>query len=81
MVAARKEVEELLRQIREGRHPHDNSPETATDKILNALSHKNFPALRRARAKLMVKAKDKKLDVFFRSRITAMVATSVWKSG
>ena len=75
MLAARKGVEELLRQLREGRRPHDNSPETATDEILNALSHKDFPALRRARAKLTVKAKDKKLDVFFRSRITAMVAT------
>lgn len=75
MLAARKGVEELLRQLREGRRPHDNSPETATDKILNALSHKDFPALRRARAKLTIKAKDKKLDVFFRSRITAMVAT------
>jgi uncharacterized protein (DUF1499 family) len=75
MLAARKEVKELLRQLREGRHPHDDSPETATDEILNALSHKDFPALCRARAKLTVKAKDKKLDVFFRSRIMAMVAT------
>jgi hypothetical protein len=39
------------------------------------MSHTDFPALRRARAKLTVKSKDKKLDVFFRSRITAMVAT------
>ena len=75
MLAARKKVEELLRQLREGRRPHDDSPETATDEILNALSHKDFPALRRVRAKLTVKAKDKKLDVFFWSRITAMVAT------
>jgi len=75
MLAARKGVEELLRQLREGRRPHDDSPETAIDETLNRLSHKDFPALRRARAKLTVKAKDKKLDVFFRSRITAMVAT------
>jgi hypothetical protein len=73
--AARKAVEELLRQLRDGQRPHDDSPETATDEILNGLSYKDFPALRRARAKLTVKAKDKKLDVFFRSRITAMVAT------
>jgi hypothetical protein len=46
MLAAQKEVEELLQQLREGQHPHDDSPETATDKILNALSHKDFPALR-----------------------------------
>ena len=75
MLAARKKVEELLRQLREGQRPHDDSPETATDEILNALSHKDFPALHRARVKLTVKAKEKKLDVFFRSRITAMVAT------
>jgi hypothetical protein len=75
MLAARKEIEELLRQLREGRRPHDDSPETATDDVLNALSHKDFPALRCARAKLNAKAKEKKLVVFFRSRITAMVAT------
>ena len=75
MSAARKDVEELLRQLREGRHPHDDSLETATDELLNGLSHKDFPALHRARAELMVKAKDKKLDIFFRSRITAMTAT------
>ena len=75
MSAAQKDVEELLRKLREGQHPHDNSPQTATDELLNGLSYKDFPALRRARAKLMVSAKDKKLDVFFRSRITAMTAT------
>jgi hypothetical protein len=75
MVAAQKGVEELLQQLREGQCPHDNSPETTTDEILNALSHKDFPALCHAQAKLTVKAKDKKLDVFFRSCITAMVAT------
>jgi len=73
--AARKQVEELLRQLREGRRPKDDSPETTTDQFLNGLCYKDFPALRRARAKLTVKAKDRKLDVFFRSRITAMVAT------
>jgi hypothetical protein len=75
MSAARQEVEKLLQELREGRRPHNDSPETATDQILNMLSHKDFPALRRAWAKLTVKAKDKRLDVFFRSRITAMVAT------
>lgn len=73
--AARKQVEELLRQLREGRRPCDDSPETITDQILNGLSYKDFPSLRRARAKLTVKAKDKNLDVFFRCRITAMIAT------
>ena len=73
--AARKRVEELLRQLREGQRPKDDSPETTTDQFLNALCYKDFPALHCAQAKLTVKAKDKKLDVFFQSRITAMVAT------
>ena len=74
-VVARKQVEELLRQLREGRRLQDNSPETVTDQYLNGLCYRDFPALRRAQARLSVKAKDKKLDVFFRGRITAMVAT------
>ena len=69
------QVEELLRQLPDGKHPIDNSLESTSDQLLNRLSYKDFPALRRAKAKLTVKSKDKKLDVFFRSRITAMVAT------
>lgn len=38
-------------------------------------TRQDFPALCRTQAKLSVKAKDKKLDVFFRGHITAMVAT------
>jgi hypothetical protein len=72
---AREQVKKLLQELREGRRPHDDSPETATDQILNGLCYKDFPGLRCARAKLTIKAKDKKLDVFFRGRITAMVAT------
>jgi hypothetical protein len=72
---AQKEVEKLLRELRKGWHPHDDSPKTTTDQTLNRLSHKDFPSLRCARAKVTVKAKDKNFDVFFRSRITAMVAT------
>lgn len=75
MSAAREEVETLLRQIRQGQRPRDDSPETEADQILNKLSHKDFPVLRRARAKLNNTAKDQKLDIFFRSRITAMMAT------
>lgn len=73
--AAREEVENLLRMLREGQRPRDDSRETETDQILNKLSHKDFPVLRRAQAKLRIKAKDKKIDIFFRSRITAMAAT------
>ena len=73
--AARKQVEELLRQLWEGQRLSDNSPETNTDQFLNGLCYKDFPALRHAWAKLTVKAKDKKLDVFFWNCITAMIAT------
>jgi len=65
----------LLRQLRERQRPQDDSPETVTDQVLNVLCYKDFPSLRRAQAKLTVKSKDKKLDIFFRSRITAMGAT------
>jgi hypothetical protein len=29
----RKDVEELLRQLRDGQRPHDDSPETTTDEM------------------------------------------------
>jgi hypothetical protein len=57
-VAARKKVEEMLQQVREGQHPHDDSPETATDQLLNVLCYKDFEALRCAQAKLTIQAKD-----------------------
>ncbi|CAA7261901.1 unnamed protein product [Cyclocybe aegerita] len=65
--SAKEEVEELLKQLRNGCRPLDDSPETRTDVLLNGLCYKDFPMLRRALAKLTVKSKDKKLDVFFRS--------------
>lgn len=46
-------------------------PPTSSDNALNMLQ--NHEILRAACAKLTVKSKDKKLDVFFRARITAMV--------
>jgi len=68
-------VAELLQQLRNGQRPRDDSPETTTDQLLNGLCYKDFPALRRAKARLTLKSKDKKLDVFFQSCLTAMVAT------
>ncbi|KAJ7135531.1 hypothetical protein C8R46DRAFT_1014739 [Mycena filopes] len=59
-----------LRELLEG--INDHSPETGADRVLNQLNYTNFPALRRAAASLNVKGKDKKLDVVFRARITAM---------
>ncbi|KAG2363590.1 hypothetical protein BDR07DRAFT_1460242 [Suillus spraguei] len=65
----------MLEDIWNGRPPSDDSPETFTDSVLNALNYKDFPALRHARAKITVNSKDKKLDVIFRSHITAMLGT------
>lgn len=39
------------------------------------LTWKDVPALKKARSGLAVKSKDKKIDIFFCSRITAMLAT------
>jgi hypothetical protein len=68
-------VERLIEGLRRGEKPQDESPEDISDSALNRLSIKNFPELRHARVKLQVKAKDPKLDVFFRARITAMAGT------
>lgn len=65
----------MLQQLREGRHPRDDSPEIICDQVLNGLCYKDFPHLCCTKVKLTLKAKDKKLDIFFCSRITAMVAT------
>ncbi|KIJ22610.1 hypothetical protein M422DRAFT_276934 [Sphaerobolus stellatus SS14] len=53
----------------------DNAPMSVSDSALDSLSWKDFPKLHWARDCLSVKNKDKTLDIVFRSRITAMVAT------
>ncbi|KAJ7660880.1 hypothetical protein DFH06DRAFT_1296923 [Mycena polygramma] len=68
-------LKELLDAIQNGTSLSDPTPETDTDRSLNQLNFKNFPALRRAAASLSVKSKDKKLDTFFRARLTAMLGT------
>ncbi|KAG1895017.1 uncharacterized protein F5891DRAFT_1194680 [Suillus fuscotomentosus] len=68
-----EQIQKMLEDIRNGQPPCDDSPETFTDSVLNAMDYKDFPALRRARAKIAVSSKDKKLDVVFRSHITAML--------
>ncbi|CAA7267960.1 unnamed protein product [Cyclocybe aegerita] len=60
--SAKEEVKELLKQLRNGCRPSDDSPETRTDVLLNGLCYKDFPMLRRTLAKLTIKSKDKKLD-------------------
>ncbi|KAJ7181650.1 hypothetical protein C8R43DRAFT_1083839 [Mycena crocata] len=46
-----------------------------SERALNALTWKDFPALKKALKGLTLKAKDKRIDVFFRTRIVSMVAT------
>ena len=64
----RQHVHKLLAELQQGQSPQgpaDTTPESATDSALNGSNFKNFPALRRARAQLAVKACDPKLDVIF----------------
>ncbi|KAG6871717.1 hypothetical protein C0992_010438, partial [Termitomyces sp. T32_za158] len=68
-----KEVEKLLQELRDGKLPTDDTGPSIIDDELNLMNYKDFPALQRACAALMIKSKDKKLDVVFRARITAMV--------
>ncbi|CAA7270358.1 unnamed protein product [Cyclocybe aegerita] len=66
---------ELLKQLHECRCPEDPSPEHQAERLLNQLTYQDFPALRRAKAKLTVASCDKKIDIFFQARITGMVGT------
>ena len=68
-------VAELLKELQQGQCPRDDSPETIMDQLLDDLCYKDFPRLQCACTELTVKSKDRKLDVFFRSHITSMVAT------
>jgi hypothetical protein len=72
---ADQRLQEMLRELRAGQTPNDDSPEMVSDHQLNQLNYKDFPILRRACAALSVKSKDKKLDIVFRGRITGMVGT------
>jgi hypothetical protein len=65
----------MLKDLCDGKTPHDGTEDTLTERALNQLNYKNFPTLCRALAKLTVKSKDKKIDVFLRTRITAMAGT------
>jgi len=50
--STKEQVEDLLREMREAKRHQESIPETLTDELLNGLSHKDFPALRRARVRL-----------------------------
>jgi hypothetical protein len=68
-----EQIQKMLEDIRNGQPPCDDSPETFTDSVLNAMDYKDFPALHHACTKIAVSSKDKKLDVVFHSHITAML--------
>jgi hypothetical protein len=42
---ARQQVEAMLKDIREGQKPQDNSMDTTSDLALNQLHYKDFPTL------------------------------------
>ena len=73
--AAQERMRELLEDMKNKCAPPDTVSKDQTDTLLNALSYQDFPDLWCAQAKLMVKSKDKLLDVFFQSQITGMVGT------
>ncbi|KAK7461747.1 hypothetical protein VKT23_008176 [Stygiomarasmius scandens] len=53
--------------------PDLHGPDTRADAALNTLHYRDWPALRKAAEGLSRKVKDKKLDVVFHARITAML--------
>ncbi len=65
-------LQHMLEALRRDSDFDDPSPEQETDRILDRFTYKDFPVLRRARASLSIKAKDKKLDVVFRAWINGM---------
>ena len=69
------EAEQMIEQLRDGIWPCDDGTETMSDAKLNKLSYLDFKGLHKAHAKLTVLSKDKKLDVVFCARITALVGT------
>ena len=69
------EAEQMIEQLCDGIWPCDDGTETMSDAELNKLSYLDFEGLRKARAKLAVLSKDKKLDVVFHACIIALVGT------
>ena len=69
-----KVVADMLQDMRDGKRLLDDTEDTPMDQALNQLNHTNFPALQRGIAKLMLKSKDKKIDVFFWAHNMAMVS-------
>ena len=57
--SAKERVEDLLEEMRKEKHHQENISETLTDVLLNGLSHKDFPALCRARVWLNLESQNK----------------------
>ncbi|KAF7293622.1 hypothetical protein MIND_01141500 [Mycena indigotica] len=68
-------LREMLEAMDTGRVPTDLSLETAADRALNQLHHRDFPSLRRAAELLELTSKNKHHDVVFRTRLAAMLGT------
>ncbi|KAF8993533.1 hypothetical protein BDQ17DRAFT_1451617 [Cyathus striatus] len=69
--AAWQSIEDMLKDLRAGNRPTDPEAETDIDKRLE--NWKNIPKLRRAKAALTVKCKEKSLDVIFRAHLHGMM--------
>ena len=68
-----REMQQMVKDLRDGVQPKDDGTETTLDAELNKMSYPDFEGLCKACAKLTVKSKDKMLDVVFQGHITAMV--------
>ncbi len=68
-------LREMLEAIRNNDSPSDTSPETVSDRALNQLHYRDFPALQRAAAHLEVKSKNRKHNVVLCSHLLAMLGT------
>ena len=68
-----REMQQMIQNLRDGVRPQDNGIDTMSDAKLNELSYLDFKGLHKACAKLMIKLRDKLLDVVFQGRITTMV--------
>jgi hypothetical protein len=73
--SAKERVDELVEEMKKDKLLQDKIPEDTMDQLLSGLSYKDFPILHRARAKLAVASRNKKIDVFFRAQIAVIVGT------
>lgn len=60
-----REMQQLIKNLQDGVQPQDDGKETMSDAKLNELSYPDFEGLHKACVKLMVKSRDKLLDVIF----------------